>query len=459
VSAARPDILLISIDSLRADHVGSYGYERNTTPTIDRLAAVGARFANAISTTSWTLPAHAAMFTGLYDSAHGTVDVRHRLQDEHVTLAELLQDAGYQTSGFFGGPFLHPSFGLHQGFSAYLNCMTLTPEDVSDEALHGQAHRDSHRDVTGPRTLERLREWLPSVGDRPIFVFLHLWDVHFDYVPPQHYVDMFDPDYTGDVTAEGYLRSRVIRADMPARDLEHVIALYDGEIRYTDDIIGEILAELDEAGRFERALIAVTSDHGEEFFEHGGRGHMKSLFEEVVRVPLIVRWPGHIEAGRVIEDQVRLIDLMPTLLSLAGLPVPAEVQGRDLSPLLFGDSLPTEPALLELLALGRQMRALRTNDYKLLVDEVTGAGAFFDLHRNAGETGNHVLTEGRPNPTAQRAMTALRELSGESQSRAIHPGRSAGRADRDEALTRRLRSLGYLEGEVADAREGEDSAD
>ena len=442
-SAAKPDIILISIDSLRPDHIGCYGYKRDTTPYIDQLAAEGVRFNNAMSTTSWTLPAHAALFTGLYDSAHGLVDKALKLADAHVTLAEVFRDAGYQTSGFYGGPFLHPTFGLHQGFMSYYSCMTTTADDADINAIRGSSHVASHHDITGPRTLERFGNWLATADDRPMFVFLHMWDVHYDYIPPKHYVDRFDPDYQGSVRAENFMWNQSITRDMPARDLEHVIALYDGEIRFTDDILKQILDKLDEAGRFERALIVVTADHGEEFFEHGGKGHMRTLFDELVRVPLIVRWPGQLSAGQVISDQVCLIDVMPTLLSLAGVSPPRQIQGRDLSPLLHGTNLPPVPALLELYFGKREAQALRTNEYKAYVhNRVPG---FYDLSLDPGELHNRAVVAGQFNPKFQEAMTRIRSLIGQNQVVNEQGGLKAVRpSGLSEQMIQQLKSLGYI---------------
>jgi arylsulfatase A-like enzyme len=392
------------------------------------------------------------MFTGLNDSAHGVVDVQLSLAEEHYTLAERLRDAGYQTAGFFGGPFLHPTFGMDQGFSTYLNCMTTTPDGASEDTIRGPAHDASHRDITGPRTLQRFGQWLASADDRPVFAFLHLWDVHFDYIPPSPYDEMFDPDYTGAVDGSSYLENPSIKAGMPPRDLRHVIALYDGEIRFTDDIIKQLLDKIDGAERLSRALIVVTSDHGEEFFEHGMKGHQKTLFDEVVRVPLVVRWPGRIQPGGVIHEQVRLIDLMPTLLALAGVPLPMPVQGRDLSPLLLGDELPAEPALLELLCFGARTRALRTRDYKVMVDERSQNAVFFDLKQDPGEKKVQILSGGQDDPRAESAMTELRELVQVSESWTERPGfGSAAPAELDDEMIRRLRSLGYLGGGEVEA--------
>jgi len=165
-AARGPNLLLVSIDSLRPDHLGCYGYARDTSPVIDRLAREGVRFQTAVSTTSWTLPAHAALFTGMYDSAHGLVDNGLSLSDAHRTLAEELALHGYQTAGFYGGPYLHPTFGLSQGFGHYQSCMTAVAEGASAEEVRAESRAPrgaAHEDVTGPRTVEEFGRWLDVV--------------------------------------------------------------------------------------------------------------------------------------------------------------------------------------------------------------------------------------------------------------------------------------------------------
>ena len=385
-SSDRPNILLISIDSLRSDHLGCYGYAQPTSPFIDELASRGARFENAVSTTSWTLPAHAAMLTGLNDSTHGLVDNGLRLSDDHLTLAELLQDQGYATAGFFGAPYLHPTFGLGQGFDFYQSCMSEAAEDgkvVRNSARSNLA--PSHSDVTGPRTREFVKTWADSLAkDESWFCFLHLWDVHYDFIPPEAYINLFDPDYTGSI--DGRLMSNAdINREMSPRDLRHVQALYDAEIRFTDDILRGIFDDLEARDMLANTLVILTADHGEEFFEHGNKGHNKTLFEEVVRVPLIINWPGQIDAGRVIKEQAQIIDFMPTVASAVGFSGALAVQGRDLSPQLAGLTSEPRSALLELLIDQSSQRALRTNDWKLIEPREGTPTYWFDLQQDPGE--------------------------------------------------------------------------
>ena len=445
-----PNIVLVSIDSLRADHVGCYGYGKPTTPGIDRLAAEGVRFENAVSTTSWTLPAHATMFTGLYSYTHGLVDNGLRLGDDIVTLAEVLRDAGYRTGGFYGAPYLHPTYGMDQGFESYVSCMTKLGTDVMPDAMRAVAQGEvtaPHSDITGPRTLEEVRKWLQVPDDRPFFLFVHLWDPHYDYIPPAEYARMFDPDYTGTLDSEFLMRNDAVNRNMDPRDLAHLIALYDGEIRFTDDILAKILAKVDARVGLDSTLLVVTADHGEEFFEHGNKGHQKTLFEEVVRVPLIVRWPGRFDAGRVVEDQVRHVDLMPTLLSLAGIEAPAAIQGRDITPLMRGESLPAEPALMDLQAVGNHLYGVRTNEEKFLTFPTPHfwqfGYQFYDLRNDPAES--NVLSMWSSGSLKSRRM--LRDLRRQSEDLRATLGQTVVvGSDDDDELIERLKSLGYLGG-------------
>ena len=429
-----PNVVLISIDSLRADHLGSYGYGRETSPFLDQLASEGVRFENAVSTTSWTLPAHAALFTGLVDSAHGVVDNGQTLSENNLTLAEVLQGHGYHTAGFFGGPYLHETFGLAQGFDVWESCMGVGTgsDSVRREAMSEAS--SSHGDVTGERTLDAVRRWLAGGVQEPAFLFLHMWDVHYDYIPPAEYVERFDPNYQGPIDGRNVANDPRLTADMDPRDLEHLVARYDGEIRYTDDVLRRILAELETAGFLQDAIVVVTSDHGEEFFEHGGKGHQRTLFDEVLRVPLIFHSPGRLPAGTVLNDQVRLIDLMPTLVRLAGIDAALPLQGRDLGDLWRGGSLDPVPALAELSVNDEALFAVRTNEEKLLVNEKSGTSARYDLEQDPGEL-RALELDSRAELDAARedALRWRRYL-----------GTRAGTWEGNAELVETLRALGYL---------------
>ena len=386
----RPNVLLISIDMLRADHVSAYGYARPTTPAIDRLAREGTLFEEHISSSSWTLPGHASIFTSLPDGVHGATDTDRALGPGVVTLAERFQGAGYETAGFFAGPYLHPTFGFGQGFERYENCASyaeeLDEQATSKWSMDPKVMRDSHADVTNPSVLERFTRWFQRRSERPFFAFVHLWDVHFDFVPPPPWNTRFDPEYTGPVDGRGFWFDERIAPDMPARDLEHLIALYDGEIGWTDLHVGRMCALLAEQGLLDGTIVVVTSDHGTEFFEHGRKGHRQSLYDEVLHVPFVLRYPKHVPAGARVRMQTRSIDVGPTLLELAGLPAPADLLGRSLAPLFRpGGTLEPERAVCELDSVGIRLRAVRTSKWKFLDRIDAGDPFWFDLAADPGE--------------------------------------------------------------------------
>ncbi|MDG2308819.1 MAG: sulfatase [Candidatus Binatia bacterium] len=310
---AQPNVLLVSIDTLRSDHLGAYGYDRDTSPVLDRLAAEGALFESVVASSSWTLPSHTTLLTGLPPELHGVDTSEERLLTEATTLAEVLHERGYATAGFASGPYLRAMYGHDQGFDTY-DESTVWPED------------DIHRKPTSPQletlAVNWLDAWHVKEDEKPFFVFLHMWDPHYDFSPPPPYDIMFDPEYEGTVTGDDFAGTDQVHKDMAARDLEHVLALYDGEIRYTDEHLGRILAALERLGVYDDTIVVVTSDHGEEFFEHGKKGHSKGLYDEVVKIPWVVRYPRRIPAGQRIGNQVRSMDVAPTILGLAGIEPP-----------------------------------------------------------------------------------------------------------------------------------------
>ncbi len=382
-----PNVVLISIDSLRPDHLHCYGYPKSTSPRIDQLAGEGALFENVISSSAWTLPAHATMFTGLADSVHGCTDTDRRLDDKYYTMAERLKDAGYATVGFFAGPHLHPVFGLDQGFDEYVDC-TSYPSRRERSAAETTADREApEHDITNPKVLAAVQSWLRENTRRPFFMFIHLWDVHFDFIPPPPHDTKSDPDYTGDVTGERFLRNPKINENMPKRDLEHLLALYDGEIAWTDEHVGEILDELEALELLDSTLTILTADHGTAFFEHNLKGHRNALFEEVIRIPLVVRYPAAVPAGQRHKQQTRTIDLLPTVLDLLGVRWRQQrLMGQSLAPLFAGDKTQRdEPAISELSSWGHELQSFRRPERKTIWNLATDKVGVFDLRVDPGE--------------------------------------------------------------------------
>jgi arylsulfatase A-like enzyme len=336
--AARFNVVLVSIDSLRADHLGCYGYPRETSPALDRLAQEGVRFANASSVTSWTLPAHMSLLTGRSMMGHGVVTDDRSLTADVPTLAEGFKKAGYATKAIVSAPYLNSRYGFTRGF-----------DDYDDRTIFFETNEDSYKSVTGPRLVDAAIDYLDDPdGERPFFLFLHFWDVHYDYAPGPPYDRMFDADYDGEVDGENFYFNDAIRQGMDPRALDYILALYDGEIRLVDDQIARLRAALAARGQAGNTVFVVTADHGDEFFEHGEKGHHRTLYEEVLDVPLLVYVPGVAPVAKVVDQQVSIIDIAPTLLSLVGAPLPEDLEGRDLAPLWSGRESAPRPAWGEL---------------------------------------------------------------------------------------------------------------
>jgi arylsulfatase A-like enzyme len=281
-------------------------------------------------------------------------------------------------------------YGFGQGFDRY------------DDHTLVKRRRNANQGVTSPGLVKLATQWLAEwgAGDRrkPFFLFLHMWDVHYDYAPPPPYDRLFDPTYEGDLTGANFESDPRIHASMPQRDLEHLIALYDGEIRFTDEHLGVILQELRRSGVLDDTIVVVTADHGEEFFEHGRKGHAHALYDESLLVPLVIRYPRLVAAGQRIERQVRLMDVAPTILDLAGIRIPTEFgvpldaaryRHRSLSPWITGrdpDEVPHLVALSHVDVLDEVQRSARTDTHKLIeTGKRRSKRALFDLGADPGE--------------------------------------------------------------------------
>jgi hypothetical protein len=318
--------ILISIDTLRADHLGLYGYQRDTSPFLDALGARSVVFDHAFAQIPGTLPSHMSLFTGLYPEEHGVYPPDGVLPEGIVSLPELFRRAGYRTAGFTEGGYVAGRYGFARGF-----------EEFSD------AHTGEESDVE--RTLQRGLSFLERHGAEPFFLFLHTYAVHDPYRPPPGYaerywqeppVDTFPP--TGpELTA--YNR-RGGRPPLPPRAVEYYQALYDGSIRYVDDVLARFFARLEAMELAASTTVIVTSDHGEEFLEHGRFVH-EQVYRESVHVPLLVYGPGF--RPRRVGTPVELVDLAPTLVELARLKAPAAASafsGETLAPLIRGGPEP-----------------------------------------------------------------------------------------------------------------------
>ncbi|MFQ5744577.1 MAG: sulfatase [Acidobacteriota bacterium] len=385
----RINVLLISLDSTRRDLLSIYGRrpahapERSTCPHLAKLADEGVIIEQAYATSSWTLPSHISLLTGEPELVHG-VDVDYQRPDPvRPLIAEVLHSHGYSTAGFFSGPYLEPHFGFGRGFDRYearygpeilqaSHQSAIAREQLREaerardparlraalQAAHQATKRVetlSHRDVSSAAVTEGVLEELQrAAGDlRPFFIFAHYFDPHHDYAPPPPYDRAFDAEYSGDMDSFDWIRNpRVAGFDpnrmgirtrvISDRDLEHIQALYEGELAWTDAQIGRALDELHVLGLSDNTLVIVTADHGDEFFEHEAIGHRRTLFEEVTQIPLILRLPGRLPEGVRIKGLVSIADVVPTILDLLGLPAMGDLSSRSFLPLIDGGEDDTE---------------------------------------------------------------------------------------------------------------------
>lgn len=333
---ARPSFVLVTVDTLRADHVSSYGYRLPTTPTLDRLALDGVRFADATVPWPKTWPAVASMMTGKYPASTGVrLYPRRPLPSDHETLAETLGHAGYATAAVVANVNVGRKFGFDQGFDRFVEAWEDGLEREAGEATlahdPGAVKRFTGADVVTDRAIEVLDDF----GDaRPFFLWLHYIDPHGPYRPPAAYQDLWRGAYPEKEVAFDAIplyQRQHDAAGRPITDIGHYVASYDREIRFFDDQLRRLLGALAARGLRDDALMVVTSDHGESLddddylFEHGA-----APYQPTAAVPLIVVFPGEVPAGRVVEEPVGLIDLLPTVLELLRVAEAPPAQGRSL---------------------------------------------------------------------------------------------------------------------------------
>jgi arylsulfatase A-like enzyme len=395
-------VVLIGVDTLRPDHLTCYGYERNTSPAIDKLAAEGVLFENVVSQSPWTTPSFATVFTSLYPTQHGAGSLESRMRTESTSMAEVFRERGYATGAIVNAPALSPQFGLGRGFDQY------------DISFQREGRRAS--EVT-----KAALAWIDLNRDRPFLLFAHYFDPHLSYAPPAPYDTIFDPDYRGRLgnsfSLEEFPRAKVTNFStmkvLTAADWNHIRSLYDGEILYMDTAVADLLQGLRNRGLYDRTLIVFLSDHGEEFFEHQGFSHGHTLFDELIRVPLILSMPERLPQGARVTHQVRLLDVMPTVLDLAGHTPNCHMEGTSLRALMTGGGelkaskaslLPQAIALAEALLHGPERKSITAYPWKLVYDTVTGDEMLFNLEVDPGEYDDLIGREEEPRRSLEESL-------------------------------------------------------
>jgi arylsulfatase A-like enzyme len=326
----RLNVLWVLLDTLRQDAVGCYGASRpDATPVLDGLAAAGTLFENARSSSSKTLPAHASMFSSQFPHQHGAVTREFRLGGDATTLAEVLRDAGWDTAAVTDGGFLMPSFGVLQGFDR-IDTPALT---FRGREFVGTQRGKGARPVTAAAA-RWLRERQERGEERPFFLFVHTYEVHSPYDPPARWRERMVGEYRGPLgktLKHGQLHKLDRKGELTDADRQYARDLYAAEVAEADMRVGELLEALRGTGEWDTTLVIVTSDHGESFGEHGQWGHGDTLYDTLLKVPLLLHHPQRFSGGTRVADPVRLEDLAPTVLELAGLPAPADWVGVSLT--------------------------------------------------------------------------------------------------------------------------------
>jgi arylsulfatase A-like enzyme/Flp pilus assembly protein TadD len=396
------NVVLITLDTLRADHLRCYGYDAIETPNIDRIAAQSARFTQAFTPVPITLPAHTSLLTGMYPLATGVHDfVGNRVASGTATLARILHDHGYSTAAFLGAPVLDSRFGLNQGFDTYFDHFKLAGAE--------EVHLDAMK-RPGDQVVDEARRWLNHRPPQPLFLWVHLYDAHSPYRPPAPYAERY--------------RGRP----------------YDGEIAFADAQIGRLMTALTRAGLLEKSVVVVVSDHGESLGEHGEKTHGFFVYNSTLHVVCLIKIPS--DTPRVVPDEVSLVDVMPTVLQALGIPIPAGVQGRSLLSLvagrtgegvsnLYAESYPP------LLHFGwNSLRGVQARGWKYIE---TTRPELYDTHTDPKELNNLVSARA---DLAQDMRNRLRTLV--SRYTPSTSGPASENAPADPALMKSLRSLGYV---------------
>lgn len=416
-----PSVVLIIIDTVRVDHVGCYGYRRNVTPNIDRLSSHSILYKNAISAAPWTSPSLGSMFTSQYPAVLGFKGKPIIIGQEFLTMAEIFKENNYQTKGIISYAYVSSSLGFNQGFDSY-----------DEENAKGHGH------ISSPSITDKAISFLRKRGNTRFFLFLHYFDPHYDYVLHEDY-DYY-PDYDGPLHSGQPIRELREKAPhMRANDIEYIKALYDSEIRFTDEYIGKLLDELKELELYDNTLIVFTADHGEEFLERGNYwiGHTKTLYQEQIHVPLMIKLPES-NKQRIVHEYVGLIDLMPTIIDYTGLWIPETY--RHEGQIIDASNAP-EPGNRIIMSETKRWAVLQSatwKGWKLIYNPLVKSRKLFNLEKDPAESSNLAAEN---DGALQEMEVVLQRWNNQMKSRRTE----ARQPDFAEEQKKHLRSLGYLQ--------------
>jgi arylsulfatase A-like enzyme len=431
LSKTDTNVILIIIDTLRADHLGIYGYNKNTSPNIDKFAQNNTVYNKCYSQSPWTKPSVASIFTSLYPTVTGINKVDNILKDNFHTLAEILKENGYLTAGIVSNALLNSNHGYSQGFDRYIDYTGGNP----------------HFSISSPRVTRLAIDWMEKHKEKKFFLFLHYFDPHYNYL--KHPNIDYPKDYEGalknpmDIT-----KLRMIRKTLSDKDLEYLIALYDGEIQFTDKYIGKLIEAINRLQLMKKTLIILTADHGEEFMTHGWIGHTKTLYDELIHVPLIIHYPDQNGRSERINGVFKLIDIAPTIMhylniKLNNIPYQGRALPRDNNHVNSADSFAFSevsftPLRVEYKEKTAFKRSIQNISEKLILDLKKSSYEFYNLAQDPTEQNNIFSLD---NPHIQK----MQELLIKKFSRLYKANDQGQEIDFTERELENLRSLGYIQ--------------
>ncbi len=469
------NVILILLDAVRADHLGCYGYERKTSPNIDLIASKGVVFENAFAQSSHTLESVPSLFTSNYPSTHNVQTITTALPQELVLLPEIFRSSGYRTSIFSANDYVSMTYGYNRGIKDFYGLeenVVKNNKTVLGHLLYSLPRMSRIRELLEPIlnlgysflhskiTLnmedanfitEKAMKWIKKNRNRPFFIYIHYQGGHHPYNPPVPYQKIFDPDFSDDPIQDYPLNFGMFLPyeegePIPARELENMIAQYDGKILYHDENLGILFKQLEQLNLSDKTMIIIASDHGEEFYDHKGWGHGHSLYEENIHVPLILYCPELIPEGKRINELAEMVDVFPTVLSLVGifdgLKLPYDIEGVDLTPLILEKNpQSTRDFIFSELNLGEHSAfCLRTQKYKAIEIKfgLREMRMLYDLEKDPEERNNIYEVE---KEIAEKLFNKLDDLIEQAEQKQFRPRPTM----INKELKKRLKSLGYIQ--------------